>query len=808
MTQNDAQTALTALQQKYVAALPARLSHISQLWDNLKQVNWSEKNLSSLYTLVHQLAGNGKTFGYEQLSLHASELEMMLMPLVESGLPPSAAEKKGVENKIKLLQKSGLKDPDPQPPMPLASVAENHGRIFVVDDDPVSLTYFELVLQDLGYEVARFQYLKDLYAALKTQTPDLLIMDVVLTEGKMAGIDAIQKVRALCHEQLPIVVISARTDFVAKLKAVREGANGFLVKPISDVQILKSIIEDNLHTGGANDQSVLVIDDDEYLAESLMHVLNAAGYQARAINNPAEIFKALDVQVPQVILMDFHMPHCSGIELAEMLRQDERYMTIPVVFLSTERSLEIQQQAVSLTGNEFLVKPVEPKKLQAILANVIQQSRRLRSQINSVSQYQLGSRLVNQQWFFAELEAIVSAAQNQPRSHYLSYIILDKTQFLRQRLGWTGMVEFSDQFGQWLAVKVGEGNYLSQGDNHAYLLITQPLTPVEADEYHHDLVKRIAKKEFTVAQSQISATVSIGYYRIDQQTAGVDSALSQVEQGANDIVKQGGNTAVLWTGQTVAEKAEVSQVDDSIANAVRNKAFRLVYQPIVNLDTNEKFFEALVRIQDDKNKLILPAQFMPYIKQRQLEFELDRWVFESTIKTLQSYSTQEQEALTLFVKLAPVDKDLNRYIPFISNVLRNSSLRGKQKLYLQVSESWALTNQDRLQKNMRDMRAFGCGFVLDHAGVDEHSIALINRLAPDFIRLDSSLIQSMSNNKAQQAKIKALLTSSQEASIKVIAGNVEDASTFAQLWGMGVRYFQGYFIQQPDPKLNFEPVDL
>jgi EAL domain-containing protein (putative c-di-GMP-specific phosphodiesterase class I) len=106
------------------------------------------------------------------------------------------------------------------------------------------------------------------------------------------------------------------------------------------------------------------------------------------------------------------------------------------------------------------------------------------------------------------------------------------------------------------------------------------------------------------------------------------------------------------------------------------------------------------------------------------------------------------------------------------------------------------------------MRAFGCGFVLDHAGVDELGIALINRLTPDFIRLDSSLIQSMRNNKAQQAKIKALLTSSQEASIKVIAGNVEDASTFAQLWGMGVRYFQGYFIQQPDPKLNFEPVDL
>ena len=48
-------------------------------------------------------------------------------------------------------------------------------------------------------------------------------MDVVLTEGKMAGIDAIRKVRALSDDQLPVLVVSARTDFVAKLKQFGKG---------------------------------------------------------------------------------------------------------------------------------------------------------------------------------------------------------------------------------------------------------------------------------------------------------------------------------------------------------------------------------------------------------------------------------------------------------------------------------------------------------------------------------------------------------------------------------------------------------
>ncbi len=808
MTQSDSQSALTELQKKYVAALPTRLKHVQQYWDNLKQVNWSDKNLASLHTLVHQLAGNGKTFGFEQLSLHASELEMMLMPLMESQLPPSAHEKSALERKLKLLVKAGEVQPEAMTSAVARKRAVKRGHVFVVDDDPVSLTYFEVVLQDLGYEVSRFQYLKDLFAALEDQSPDLIILDVVLTEGKMAGIEAIRKVRALCGEHVPVVVVSARTDFVAKLKAVREGANGFLIKPISDVQVLKSVLEENLQANADTEKQVLVIDDDEYLAENLVHVLNGAGYQARAIHNPAEIFKALEARLPRVILMDYHMPHCSGVELAEMLRQDERYMTIPIVFLSTEKSLEIQQQAVSITGNDFLVKPVDNERLHTVLSRVVKRSRHLRTQINSLSQYRVGSRLVNLQWFFSELESVTGAAQNSQKAHYLAYVTLDKTEFLRERLGWHGVSDLIDQFGEWLALFVGEGQFVSQCDNHSYLLLTKPYTAIEADEFCLNLVNRTAKKAYAVGDSEVKVTMSLAYYRITEQTGRVDAALSQVEEGANILLKAGGNKAELWPRVKTADAEKAPAVDDSIAAAIRNKAFRLVYQPIVNLDTSEKFFEALVRLQDDQKKLILPAQFMPHIEQRQLQFEMDRWVFDNAVKTLQLYGAKEQQELTLFVKLAPVDKDLNRYIPFVSNVLRNSAFRGAQKLYLQVSENWAITNQDRLQKNMEDLRALKCGIVLDHAGAHEHSTALIKRLAPDFIRLDSSLIRLLANSKEQQTKIQQLLAVTKEKNIKIIAGMVEDAPTFAQLWGMGVRYFQGYFIQHPDPTLNFDPVDL
>ena len=86
--------------------------------------------------------------------------------------------------------------------------------------------------------------------------------------------------------------------------------------------------------------------------------------------------------------MDYHMPHWwrrarRNVASRRALHDDSGGV------LSTENT-EIQQQAVSITGNDFLVKPVDQAKLLEVLAKVIKRSSYLRSQINSVSQYQLG----------------------------------------------------------------------------------------------------------------------------------------------------------------------------------------------------------------------------------------------------------------------------------------------------------------------------------------------------------------------------------------------------------------------------------
>ncbi len=66
---------------------------------------------------------------------------------------------------------------------------------------------------------------------------------------------------------------------------------------------------------------------------------------------------------PDLILMDIYMPECSGVELAKIIRHMESFVTVPIVFLSGEQDVEKQLDAMSLGGDDFLLKPVEPEYL-------------------------------------------------------------------------------------------------------------------------------------------------------------------------------------------------------------------------------------------------------------------------------------------------------------------------------------------------------------------------------------------------------------------------------------------------------------
>ncbi len=77
-----------------------------------------------------------------------------------------------------------------------------------------------------------------------------------------------------------------------------------------------------------------------------------------ALSEPLQFLEAVDGLVPDVIVLDVSIPEVEGPELAAVLRERDPTHAIPILYLAGDYDLGQQLDAISLGGEEFLVKPV------------------------------------------------------------------------------------------------------------------------------------------------------------------------------------------------------------------------------------------------------------------------------------------------------------------------------------------------------------------------------------------------------------------------------------------------------------------
>ena len=79
---------------------------------------------------------------------------------------------------------------------------------------------------------------------------------------------------------------------------------------------------------------MMLVDDDPAIADMYRMGLEHAGFRVRVLGDPAALFRALDEEVPDILVLDWQLPGMSGAEALELLRRDDRGTLLPVFMLS------------------------------------------------------------------------------------------------------------------------------------------------------------------------------------------------------------------------------------------------------------------------------------------------------------------------------------------------------------------------------------------------------------------------------------------------------------------------------------------
>ena len=231
-------------------------------------------------------------------------------------------------------------------------------------------------LEFFGFRAAAFDNASDLMEACALHKPETILMDISFGGMADGGLATIERLQERHETPIPVIFMSDEDGTIeTRLRASRCGGEEYFYPAVDPGQLIEKI-ETYTHGNTVEPYRVLVLDDSRAQAKFMETVLKKAGMKAHIITDPMQIIHALEEFSPEIIILDMYMPGCTGMEIARVIRQQDRFHSVPIIYLSAEDDVSKQLHAMSLGGDDFLTKPIDPKHLVATIHN---RGRRARS---------------------------------------------------------------------------------------------------------------------------------------------------------------------------------------------------------------------------------------------------------------------------------------------------------------------------------------------------------------------------------------------------------------------------------------------
>jgi CheY-like chemotaxis protein len=190
------------------------------------------------------------------------------------------------------------------------------------------------------------------HAILQAQPPTVVVL--WLTESDFdPGMELLAAIGQR-SEQIPVLVVTDSHDFQQRLRLVQQGADRLLPLSTSPRHIVEAV-QEALRVDAAV-LNIVVVDDDVQVLELLRTLLSSWGMQLTTLTDPAQLWDTLERVQPQLLVLDVEMPAANGLELCQVLRADDQWRHLPVLFLTVHEDAQTLQQAFNVGADDFISK--------------------------------------------------------------------------------------------------------------------------------------------------------------------------------------------------------------------------------------------------------------------------------------------------------------------------------------------------------------------------------------------------------------------------------------------------------------------
>ncbi|MCB2176897.1 MAG: EAL domain-containing protein [Actinomycetales bacterium] len=292
----------------------------------------------------------------------------------------------------------------------------------------------------------------------------------------------------------------------------------------------------------------------------------------------------------------------------------------------------------------------------------------------------------------------------------------------------------------------------------------------------------------------VGASIGVAVARGPGADAGV--LLHEADAAAYRAKARGRGRVEIFDDQLRREHRARVELEQAIRAGLDRGEFLVHYQPIVDVVSGAVVcVEALLRWERPGHGLVPPDEFIPTAEMSCLICDLDRWVLQEATARAASWGGPGA-GVAVAVNLSArhlADPDV---VSDVVSALAGSGLDAR-RLVLEITET-VLVDQPSVVARLRELRALGVAVSIDDFGTGYTSIAQLQHLAADSLKIDRSLVAA--EDPASAALVRLVVDAGHAFGLAVIGEGVEQVGHLEALRRSGCDLAQGYLFARPGPE--------